>query len=157
MRKKQAVPTAPINAAPNYQPPAPFTSPAGGIPGWTPPQGGNDSVPFTAPPPQGERYPFINAAWLWANGDQRNQLRSVTAKILRVRQATGGRPEFQNRGGFFLDCETQAGVRVTARVNVGDQRHQRLYAKFQSNLVGQTVMFRLAHPGDQTKAPWTVE
>jgi hypothetical protein len=152
MGKKKA-PATPMNAAPLYQPPSQQNASA--VPGWQVP--GSGSVPFTAPPPQGENSPFINAPWLWANGDQNDQLRRVQAKITGLRQATGGNPAFQNRGGFFLDCVLANGAKVTARVNIGDNRHQRLYAKFQNNIVGQTVTFRLSHPGDGTKAPWTVE
>jgi hypothetical protein len=159
MGRKKA-PATPVNAAPNYNPnampaPSPFTAPAGGVPGWTPanPNGAN----FGPPPPQGERNPFLNAPWLWANGDQSNMLRPIQAKITGIRAATGGNPQYANRGGWFLDCILGNGSKVTARVNVGDNRHQRLYARFQNNLIGQTVTFRLSHPGDNTKAPWTVE
>lgn len=160
MPRKKAAEVQTVNAAPNYQPPPPGSTPA---PTWQPPTGapgafpGGNGVPFTAPPPQGERNPFINALWLWTNGDQSSPLRPITGKIVGLRQATGGNPQYQNRGGFFIDLMLANGSKVTARVNVGDQRHQRLYAKYQSNLMGQVVTIRLSHPGDQTKAPWTVE
>lgn len=157
MAKRKTAPVAPINAAPGgYPPPAPFTAPPGGIPGWTA-ANSNNAVSFTPPPPQGDRNPFLNAQWLWDNGDQSNPLRPVMAKITGLRQATGGNPAFANRGGFFLDLLLQNGTKATARVNIGDQRHQRLYAKFQDKIVGRTVMFRLSHPGDNTKGPWTIE
>lgn len=154
MAKKNDAPTA-VNSAPNYQPPAPGGQPA---PQWQPPAPGNGAgAAFTAPPVQGERNPFLNAQWLWQNGDQSNALRPVVARIVAVRQAFGGNPQYQNRGGFFLDLVLQNGTKLVARVNIGDQRHQRLYSKFGANLVGQVVTFRLSHPGDQTKGPWTVD
>jgi hypothetical protein len=145
-----------INAAPSftpppaaYPPPAPFTPPAGGVPGFTPPNGA-----FTAPPPQAPKNPFINAMFLYQRGG------SVQAKILALRPIPGGAVNKfgqVDRGGWYLDCQLTDGTMVTARVNIGDQRHQRLFAKYQSNIVGQAVTFRLPTPADNTKAAWTVD
>lgn len=155
MAPRKNAPTT-VNSAPGYAPGGADPAPNWQPPNSAPPANGTQAA-FGAPPPQGERNPFLNAPWLWANGDQKDQLRRVTGRILGLRQAVGGNPQYANRGGWFLDIVLTNGVKVTARINIGDTRHQRLYAKFQNNIVGQTVTFRLSHPGDQTKAPWIVE
>jgi len=144
-----------VNAAPGYDPYARHdqgvTAPNG--PYAAPP--GNGAV-VTPPPAQGPRNPFVNAMFLYGFG------KPIKATIKGVRDATGiGNAQYQRPGmaarkGWFLDCMLENGQACTARINEGDQRHQRLYAAFQANWVGQTVILRLSNPADQTKAPWTV-
>lgn len=147
-----------MNAAPNYQPGAP--------PAWQPPPGSaaaaftgaaGGQVQFGPPPPQGPRNPFLNAQWLWANGNSNDPGRSVQGTIVGVRQAVGGNAAIQSRPGFFLDVKLTSGLAITARISIGDTRHAKLWAKFGPNLVNQRVTFRLSNPGDNTKAPWTVD
>ncbi len=142
-----------INAAPSftpppaeaYPPPAPFTPPNGA---------------FTAPPPQAPKNPFINAMFLYQRGG------SVQAKILALRPIPGGGVNKfgqVDRGGWYLDCQLTDGTMVTARVNIGDQRHHRLFSRHKNpdgvtcDLIGKTAIFRLPTPADNTKAAWTVD
>lgn len=163
-KKKQAAPAPQvINAAPSfapppaaYPPPTSFTPPAGGVPGFTPslPVGMAPNGAFTPPPPMAPKNPFINAMFLYQRGG------SIQAKILALRPIPGGAVNKfgqVDRGGWYMDCQLQDGTLVTARVNIGDQRHQRLFAKYQTNIVGQVATFRLPTPADDTKAAWTVD
>ena len=156
-RKQQAAPQV-VNPAPNYNPQPPQE--------WQPPTPGgsvtqtyapNGQVPFTAPPPRGPSNPFINAQWLWANGNQKSPHREVSGTITGVREAVGGNPAIKPRPGFFLDIVLDNDQAVTARVGTGDTRHVKLYDKFGPNLVNQKIVIRLSNPGDQTKAPWTID
>lgn len=164
MPKKKAAKAAPaaavqtLNAAPGwaappaapapgaYPAPAPFTSP-GAVPS------------FTAPPPQAPKNPFVNAQFLYARNPMGGVLQAKVLAIRVIPAPPNGLNKFQNqdRGGWYLDCQLQDGSNVTARVNVGDQRHQRLFARYQTNIIGQVITFRLPTPLDQTKALWTVE
>lgn len=153
-RKKEAPAPAvqQMNAAPGYAAPAAPASGYGGAPaayGAQPPTNGNAG--YGAPPPQAPRNPFVNAQFLYQFG------KPIKATIQAMRPATGGRAEYANRGGWFLDLTLENGTAATGRINVGDQRHQRLWAAYGEHPIGKTVVLRLTHPGDQTKAPWTID
>ena len=124
---------------------------------YGPPAGGqSQGTAFGAPPPDSPKYPFINAQWLWQKFGATG---GGEAKINGIRDARARRmPSGElSQPGWFLDVTFRDGTNATAKVSIGDIRHKRLYAKFGANLMGQVILIRLAHPGDNTKAPWVVE
>lgn len=160
-RKKEPEPVIqPMNAAPGYSAPAPAPGYGGGY--GVPPPGGAEAAymggngtqaAMTAPPPQAPRNPFVNAAFLYTFQ------RPITATIKGIRPAVGGNSKFGNsdRKGWFLDLLLENNTMATGRINEGDQRHQRLWAKYQGNIVEKRITLRLTNPGDATKAPWTLD
>jgi hypothetical protein len=162
--RKAAAPIT-MNAAPGFQQPG-LTAPGG--PYGPPPGAAQQQAPtngaggFGAPPQQGERNPFIKAAWLWQKFGQQGGGRAkiVGYKTNNPRTLTNGSV---TSPGWNLDVIFEDGTKMTATVNQGDIKHQRLFAKFGNNIIGQTVIIRLSHPGDltsdgrPTKAPWVIE
>lgn len=155
-KHKEASAPAPVvqNAAPGYgspysQPPAsPLTAPGGP---YAAAPAANGASGYGAPPPQAPRNPFINAQFLYQFG------KPVRARITGVRPAQGGNSKFGDKKGWFFEFQLENGAPVTGRVNEGDQRHQRLYAAFKDAPIGREVILRLPHPGDATKASWTLD
>lgn len=135
------------------QPPQP---PQASLPAWQGSgqvQGSVGQVTPSAPPPMPT---FINRDLLYQLGG------AITAQIVGVRGATGGRPEYVQRGGFFLDV-VSGGVAYVARIGIGDTRHHTLWKKYGADWVGKTVRFRLTTPSDldprgrPTRAYWVIE
>jgi hypothetical protein len=167
-RKKTTEPTpTTLNAAPGYAAPAPGSAHAAYASGYGAPPGGTAAAAgptaFTPPPPRAAQNPFINAQFLWTFQ------RPIKATIKGMRDATGtGNTQFQRPGqvkrGWYFDLVLENNTEATARINEGDVRHQKLWAAYQGNIIGKTVVLRLANPGDidplsgrPTKAPWTLD
>lgn len=163
------VPPPAASAAPAPQPQPPAQPTYSGPPQAIIPQG---NAPITPPPPPMPRNPFITAIVLYNNGGR------INAKITGARSSAGvrskNRPDIPDRGGWILDlqCEKEIEGAITdangtlqsvrtnqfsARVNVGDSRHQKLWARFQQNWIGQTITVRLPTPMDGTKAQWVID
>jgi hypothetical protein len=178
MPRKKADASAPatMNAAPGYGAPAPSQgygtpAPAQGsaqnayLGGYGASANGSNGGPaaFTPPPARAPQNPFINAQFLWTFQ------RPIKATIKGMRDATGtGNTQFQRPGqvkrGWYFDLVLENNTEATARINEGDVRHQKLWAAYQGNIVGKTVVLRLSNPGDidplsgrSTKAPWTLD
>jgi len=107
--------------------------------------------PITAPPPPQPRNPFVNAQVLWQMG---GKLQGV---VRGIRAATGGNNAYGQKQGWFLDLDAGAQGLFTARVNVGDVRHRKLFERFGPNWLSQTIVLRLPTPADNTKAAWVVD
>lgn len=156
-KKKAAQPAAtPMNAAPGYGAP-PLASGTYGNPYGQPAPGGQQAAPggaqatFTAPPPRAPQNPFVNAQFLYQFG------KPMRATIQGIRPAVGGNSKYGERPGWFFDFQLENGVACVGRINIGDQRHQRLFAAFGDKPIGRSVILRLPNPADTTKAAWTLD
>jgi hypothetical protein len=169
-RKAKAPAVQTMNAAPGYGGPPPGPAENAYTGGYGAPANGQapggQPATFSPPSPRAPQDPFINAAFLWQLGGP------VKATINGMRDATGtGNPEFQKqqngrppKRAWFLDFTLANGTKATGRINEGDMRHHRLWAAYQTNIVGRTVTLRLSNPGDvdpftnkPTKAPWMID
>lgn len=142
-----------MNAAPGYAAPAGYggSPPSSAAAAYGAAPASNGNAGYGAPPPQAPRNPFVNAQFLYQFG------KPMKARINAMRQATNGNSKFGDKRGWFLDLTLENGTACTGRINEGDQRHQRLWAAYKEQPIGREIVVRLTHPGDQTKAPWTID
>lgn len=151
MAKRKPQEEAPSTAqAQTYSPASGYQVPPGGSYGAGYGAPATNGASITAPPERNTA-PWVNAKFLWDLG------KPVKAVIKGVRDAVGGNPQYGPRKGWFLDCILETNQPCTARINEGDQRHVRLYAKHGAAWADKAIVLRLSHPGDNTKAPWTLD
>lgn len=150
MGRKKAATEAPapayVSPAPGYtQPPAQPWQQQGQPQGQAPQQ---QMMPIGAPPPR--KLYFNGPALVPFQG-------RVNAKIVAIGPASPGNSQFGNRPGWELTFDVN-GTAYFGRVGQGDIRHQRLFAKFNTNWVGQNVVIRWPTPQDgPTRAQWIID